>query len=105
MVGVVHGKGACMAVGMDGGGTGGMHSRWVCMVGGVFMGVCMAGVHMWQETWPPRRAVRTLLECILVNFALKYTQCVVLEQLMSIRRQIKGEMISYLVTFPPPLRF
>ena len=33
MVGVVHGKGACMAVGMDGGGTGGMHSRWVCMVG------------------------------------------------------------------------
>ena len=116
---------ACMAGGMDGGGghawsgacmargcawqtgacvAGGIHIRWVCMVG-VFMGVCMAGAHVWQERWPPLRAVRILLECILVNFALKYTHCLVLEQLMSIRRQIKDEMISYFLTFSPPLRF
>ena len=86
--GGVHGRGACVAGGMCGRGH-----AWqgeACMAGGVrSRGVCMAGVCVWQggmcgrgvyvactPTHPPRqilrdivneRAVRILLECILVS--------------------------------------
>ena len=69
--------GACMAVGhaWQGGHAwpGGMRGRRVCMAGGgvhgrgaYLVGVCMAGGHVWQEKRQLQRAVRILLECILV---------------------------------------
>ena len=75
--GGVHGRGACMAGGMRGGGSMhgmvgvGVHGRgyawWgACVAGG---GVCVAGGHAWHilrdmvNEW----AVRILLECILVK--------------------------------------
>ena len=49
----MHGRGMCMA--------GGMHGTGMCVTGGM----CGRG-HTWQERWPLQRAVRILLECILV---------------------------------------
>ena len=42
---------------------GGMHGR-----GYVWQGVMHGGGHTWQERWPLKRAVRILLECILVKY-------------------------------------
>ena len=51
--GDMHGRGVC--------------GRLTCMAGGhVWQGVCMSGGHAWQEKWQLQRAVRILLECILV---------------------------------------
>ena len=51
----MHGRGACVAGGMHGGGA--------CMAGCV----CGGGwEHVWQEKRQLQRAVRILLECILV---------------------------------------
>ena len=74
-------QGVCMAGGgVHGRGVGGMRGRGVCMVGGmcgggcVWQGACMAG-GMHATHAPPQhyeirsvnaRAVRILLECILV---------------------------------------
>ena len=58
--GVVHGGEACIAGGM----RGGVVCAWqrACMAGSMCVGV--GGV---QERWPLTRAVRILLECILVQ--------------------------------------
>ena len=75
---------ACVAGGVHGRGcvAGGMHVG-ACMAGcvcgrGACMGACMLGhawrgvpdrgacMRVWQERWPLQRAVRILLECILV---------------------------------------
>ena len=77
----MHGWGACMMGGVHGGG--GINGRGeVCMAGGVHgRGVCVAGGHVWQGGMHGRgacvagggqdtfneRAVRILLECILVK--------------------------------------
>ena len=69
----MHGRGACIAGGhvwqgacMAGGHAwqGGMHGRGACMAGGVHGGGCA-----WQilRDTVNERAVRILLECILVN--------------------------------------
>ena len=59
----VHGRGACM--------VGGMHGRGACMVGGhVWQGACkVGGMHCRGSAWHTvnERAVRILLECILVR--------------------------------------
>ena len=50
-------------------GRGGMHGRGACMLGGhALQGACMAGGCAWQilRDTVNERAVRTLLECILV---------------------------------------
>ena len=65
MVGGVHGKkGVRMAGGMCGGGMHGRGHAWwgVCVTGG---GYTWSGGHAWQGG-PLQRAVRILLECILV---------------------------------------
>ena len=46
-----------------GGMCGGGH---VCLVGGCVAGGMHGGGHAWQERWSLQRAVRILLECILV---------------------------------------
>ena len=53
----MHG-GVCMVGGMDG--------KWVCMAGGVWHGDMHGRGHAWQESRLLQRAVRILLECILV---------------------------------------
>ena len=60
MAGGLHGRGACMAGGMHG-----REGRGACMAG---KGVYMAGGHAWQilRDTVNERAVRILLECILV---------------------------------------
>ena len=66
MVGGIHGWGACVAGGMHGGG--------VCMAGGVCVarGLCMTctppGQILRLRNTVNERAVRILLECILVVF-------------------------------------
>ena len=81
--------GVCMAGGIHG--RGGMHGRghvWqgACMAGGVCMarGACVAGGHAWHTRPPPReilrdtvneRAVRILLECILVIQLFRCSRC------------------------------
>ena len=47
----------------QGGMCGGGH---VCLVGGCVAGGMHGGGHAWQERWSLQRAVRILLECILV---------------------------------------
>ena len=66
--GGVCGGGACVAVGC-------MHGRGACVAGGCAWqgdmrgkGACMAGGHAWHTV--NERAVRILLECILVSILL-----------------------------------
>ena len=58
MAGGMYDEGACAVRGIHGGGMcgGGMHGR----------GNMHGRGHAWQERWPLQRAVRILLECILV---------------------------------------
>ena len=63
MAGGVHGRLACMA------GGGGMHDKGVCMARGTW--VAGGGVGG-REKWPLQRAVRILLECILVHNAIVF---------------------------------
>ena len=77
--GVVHGGG-----GMHGGGcvcVGGMHGGGCAWLGACMVGACMTGGHVWHACPPPRtdttatvneRAVRILLECILVTLSFYY---------------------------------
>ena len=57
--GMHDGEGAYVTGGMCGGG----HAWWGEHV---WQGACMTGGHAWQERQSLQRAVRTLLECILV---------------------------------------
>ena len=63
-------EGACVAGGMHGRGHawwGGMHGKGACVVGEcAWQGACVTQGHAWQERRPLQRAVRILLECILV---------------------------------------
>ena len=78
-MGGMHGKGMCMAWGVHGReacvvggmrGRGGMHGRGACMAGGCVWQGCV-----WQERWPLQRAVRILLECILVIDMILLNKC------------------------------
>ena len=66
MAGGMHGRGVCMARGasMVGGmHGGGMHDRG--------RGCVWQGGYAWQDRRPQQRTVCNLLECILVNIAVK----------------------------------
>ena len=66
--------GGCMVEGMHGGG--GMHGKGACVVGEcAWQGACVTQGHAWQERRPLQRAVRILLECILVF--LEYRQSII----------------------------
>ena len=65
--GDVHGMGCAWQGGMC---SGGMHGRGACMTGGCVWQGCV-----WQERWPLQRAVRILLECILVIDMILLNKC------------------------------
>ena len=70
VVGGMHDRGACMAGGCAW--QGGMHGRGACVAGRACMagGACMGEGHVWEilRDTVNERAVRILLECILVLF-------------------------------------
>ena len=79
VAGGVHGGaymvGACMAGGMWGVCMGGMHGRGHAWQGGMCGGgACVVGGHVWQilQDTVNVRAVRILLECILVIYVFSY---------------------------------